>query len=375
MAKGLYIGTTENVSKKCKKIYVGINDTAKKVKKIYIGDSSNIAKLAYSGSNPRFQYYTSGLSTRNRYDISATNLNGKYIIISPGNGDDNTSGYIFDIFDENFTTQYLDPYQGEYAARTACAKRTSKYAIFTGYMNDNRKVYISSSLTRTNNSNDHAHESTTVCGTFGGTLFAGGKIGGSDSISDVELISDGLTKTILPSLPISVYAAGSGRNSKYAIIAGGYHSQNSHSYITDRTVAYNSSNTQVSSPNLSDAYFGGEFDRFRSIEVGDKVGFIVGSSMDIYDSSLTKGSISLPYDMGKFCNTAVCNGLGLILYKNLAFQLDKSLTLSQTDSMPTEKNYGATVSINDNILIFCGCYNYNYTKSMTNDAYIYKYSE
>lgn len=51
MAKGCYIGDSNNKARKVKKMYIGdANGVARKVKKVYIGDANNKARLCWSGS-------------------------------------------------------------------------------------------------------------------------------------------------------------------------------------------------------------------------------------------------------------------------------------------------------------------------------------
>ena len=291
MAKKAYIGVNGK-ARNIKKIYLGVDGKARKVKKAYVG-VGGVARPCWAGSGVAYFGTIDPLTTA-RYSGSSVAFPNGYALFTGG-----STNSQFDIYDTSLT--HTTKYGGRrYWYMGATTNGT--YAIFaggnytdTGY--DDLSKYascVNESLTSSSKELLSVARSKMGAGRVGNyAVFAGGH-SSSDYVKTVDAADQSLTKTIAPDLcngSIKCQAANAGQSLLIAL--------NDSGGVSNGVDVYNSSLTKGSglSLNLSTEDIGYN-NELVGVNFGDKAVFTRYGSVVVFDSSLTRTNLSVTLTTG-----------------------------------------------------------------------------
>lgn len=291
MAKKAYIGVNGK-ARNIKKIYLGVDGKARKVKKAYVG-VGGVARPCWAGSGVAYFGTIDPLTTA-RYRGSSVAFPTGYALFTGG-----STNSKLDVYDTSLT--HTSKYGGRrYWDMGATTNGT--YAIFaggnytdTGYDDlSNYASCVNESLTSSSKELLSVARSKMGAGRVGNyAVFAGGH-SSSDYVKTVDAVDQSLTKTIAPDLrngSIKCQAANAGQSLLIALNdAGG---------VSNGVDVYNSSLTKGSflSLNLSTEDTGHP-NELVGVNFGDKAVFTRYGSVVVFDSSLTRTNLSVTLTAG-----------------------------------------------------------------------------
>ena len=292
MAKKAYIGVNGK-ARNIKKIYLGVDGKARTVKKAYVG-VGGVARPCWAGSGVAYFGAIDSLTTA-RYRGSSVAFPAGYALFTGG-----STNSQFDIYDTSLT--HTIKYSGRrYWDMGATTNGT--YAIFaggnytdTGY--DDLSKYascVNESLTSSSKELLSVARSKMGAGRVGNyAVFAGGH-STSDYEKTVDAVDQSLTNTIAPDLingSIKCQAANAGQS---LLIA-----ENDFGGVSNTVDVYNSSLTKgsVLSLNLSTEDIGYN-NELVGVNFGDKAVFTRYGSVVVFDSSLTRTNLSVTLTAGR----------------------------------------------------------------------------
>ena len=291
MAKKAYIGVNGK-ARNIKKIYLGLEGKARKIKKAYIG-VGGVARPCWAGSGVAYFGTIDPLTTA-RYRGSSVAFPTGYALFTGG-----STNSQLDVYDTSLT--HTIKYSGRrYWDMGATTNGT--YAIFaggnytdTGY--DDLSKYascVNESLTSSSKELLSVARSKMGAGRVGNyAVFAGGH-SSSDYVKTVDAVDQSLTKTTAPNLgsgSIKCQAANAGQS---LLIA-----RNDSGGVSNTVDVYNSSLTKgsVLSLNLSTENTGHP-NELVGVNFGDKAVFTRYGSVVVFDSSLTRTNLSVTLTAG-----------------------------------------------------------------------------
>ena len=291
MAKKAYIGVNGK-ARNIKKIYLGVDGKARKVKKAYVG-VGGVARPCWAGSGVAYFGAIDSL-TAARYRGSSVALPNGYALFTGG-----STNWRVDIYDTSLThTINL----GGKDCWDMGATTNGTYAMFaggngtdTGYDDLTISVAcLNESLTSSFGDLLSVARSKMGAGRVGNyAVFAGGH-SSSDYEKTVDAVDQSLTKTIAPDLrkgSIKCQAANAGQSLLIAL--------NDPGGVSNGVDVYNSSLTKgsVLSLNLSTEDIGYN-NELVGVNFGDKAVFTRYGSVVVFDSSLTRTNLSVTLTAG-----------------------------------------------------------------------------
>ena len=291
MAKKAYIGVNGK-ARNIKKIYIGVEGKARKVKKAYVG-VGGVARPCWAGSGVAYFGTIDPLTTA-RYRGSSVAFPTGYALFTGG-----STNSKLDVYDTSLThtTKYSGRRYWDMGATT-----NGTYAIFaggnytdTGYDDLNKYAScVNESLTSSSKELLSVARSKMGAGRVGNyAVFAGGH-SSSDYVKTVDAVDQSLTKTIAPDLrngSIKCQAANAGQSLLIAL--------NDPGGVSNGVDVYNSSLTKGSflSLNLSTEDTGYP-NELVGVNFGDKAVFTRYGSVVVFDSSLTRTNLSVTLTAG-----------------------------------------------------------------------------
>lgn len=294
MAKKAYIGVNGK-ARNIKKIYLGVDGKARKVKKAYVG-VGGVARPCWAGSGVAYFGAIDSL-TAARYRGSSVAFPAGYALFTGG-----STNSKLDIYDTSLThtTKYSGRRYWDMGATT-----NGTYAIFaggnytdTGY--DDLSKYascVNESLTSSSKEVLSVARSKMGAGRVGNyAVFAGGH-SSSDYEKTVDAVDQSLTNTIAPDLikgSIKCQAANAGQSLLIAL--------NDPGGVSNGVDVYNSSLTKGSGFNLNLPLPDGDVlndDELVGVNFGDKAVFTRLDSVVVVDSSLTRTNLSVTLTTGR----------------------------------------------------------------------------
>ena len=275
-----------NIARKIKKGYVGIENLARKIKKAYIG-IGGVARPCWSGGELAYYGTIAGLKTAVMAH-SATS-NGTHAIFAGGM----PSGATATAYDASLTQTFPSYFDSMYLSSASAAG----YSIFGfGATSSGSELTTAqrydSSLTLTSHSGRQKRKvsGATSIGEF--VIFAGGGYGNAATTQNVEFFhAPSMTNGSLATLNYPSYRMGATSVGDYAIFAGGADAQVNASRVA-YVVAYDLSTTKTNLTDLSVAR-----NSLGAATVGDYALFAGGNTsssssniVDAYNKSLTRTS-------------------------------------------------------------------------------------
>ena len=324
MAKKAYIGVNGK-ARNIKKIYLGVDGKARKVKKAYVG-VGGIARPCWAGSGIAY----------------------------------------FGAIDSLIAARY----------RGSSVALPNGYALFTGGSTNWRVDIYDTSLTHTINlgGKDCWDMGATTNGTY--AMFAGGN--GTDTDYDdltisVACLNESLTSSFRDLLSVARSKMGAGRVGNYAVFAGGHSSSD---YVKN-VDAVDQSLTKTTAPDLGSGSIKCQAaNAGQSLLIARNDSGGVSNTVDVYNSSLTKGSVlSLNLsteDTGhpnelvgvNFGDKAVFTRYGSVVV------FDSSLTRTNL-SVTLTAGYEPAATSSDQFLIFAGGRDPRYAVEATNTVDVF----
>ena len=341
MAKGLYVGNDNDLSRKGKKAYFSPEGTSKKVKKIYLGDDNDLSQLIFASGELSY-YGTATELSYSHWDGAATTV-GDYALF--GGGRDNENGNVVEGYTKSLTkitapalsntiillaattvgdyalfgggtdslysdgaSKSVDAYDISLTKTKApafdmqrcylAATTVGDYALFgPGYGSDgnvyNNVDAYSASLTRSYKYSDYLNEyAATTVGSY--ALFGGGVDSDDVRSNCVYSFDTALSRKFLPTssrLSIARNQLAATTVGDYALFAGGeaYSEEDTVEYACNTVDAYNSSLTRLIPTTLSIRRYQlaattvGEYALFGG---GLNYGYL--DTVDVYDKPLTR---------------------------------------------------------------------------------------
>lgn len=309
MAKNVYLGVNGKADK-IKKIYFGVSNKARKIKKGYIGVNGK-ARLFYT-SYLEFSFDGTSLSASHtrEYDNYLTSVIGNYALFGFGDNYDytNTDYSIIDTYNRSLSHGTVKLRESKFGGSPVA---NDNYAFFAGGKNGKGTIYatvdaFNGNLVRTsapNLSSARAYLTGTRLGDS--VLFFGGNTStsGYNMSYTIDVYNSSLTKSTISSR-YAAMLAGQGYSSNRAVFFGGSTNGgigSSDSTLSDKIEFINSSLTVELYSTLGTGTSGDDA-QGKAITVDDKNIIIcttrARSSIPIYNSSLTKSTISDNRSMG-----------------------------------------------------------------------------